>query len=1386
MGVSAGDIVVNKKTIEFNNSGKGTILSNEQIEKNKKNLSSTGTTVEKPSNAKSILTLDKNDDGSIKYTFDNIYENKNLASVAKDYYQERTGDRYTDKEAIDKFISDRTWKQANTFSMGKEYGYISGKWGNAGADQKARLAYLTREWAELPNFYEEGGRGLSGLAANIGVALLDPLNLIGGIAGGIVGKASAKAIGAQALKEASKKGTTKTVKEKAVKDIFGDIETFSSLSSKAAKSNVLKSAGTIAAIDSVGFAAADIAAQTTEKEIGLRQKLDPWRTALVSIAAGGTSFIATGGIGLGTQKLRNYLAKEEATSLAPTIKKGSNLSDEGINSKANVTKTGSYLKANLADQYDFVKVLQKNLLGVEGSATALKSAVKSGKFKVDPVLMPYFQMRMAAAASTRAHEFIMKGFYMPPSATARSASLIKGNSKGLQEIVLPFDKVNQTNSFLIYAAAKRQQGIIKQKPELETKLPLDKKEMQEAIDFGELSSSQYLKKYNTELKRKGDYRKGLEELKVFTDEALDYQVLSGMLSKTEADNIKLVNPYFVPFYRSRKKPVKGAIEGILDAKKPTIQEQTSKILRPSRPGAKKLAKEKQEGDLNLYDNLVTYVYKVLNGSDRNRAKLALYDMIAKAKKLKQIDADAVVKPARIGVEERTIIGKNIKEKFKEAGITLLKEGKDLDNLDNLNALVFSGTFKKAGKDNFIDIVYRNGKQEAYEITNPHLAEAFFSFGDDAAKQLLKIPFFGAGKTFSSWARFSSRAITYSPPFVAFNIIRDTLAGTVNSVFGIVNREGVGFVPGFDTVKGLINSYRANDTYRKALISGLGYSSRSEMETLITNAADDMLRYGTKREVAQYTGSLKTLKRKLKAGWRGYADFVSRVEYATRMGEFKLAKQAGLSDMAASFLGREVATDFGMRGSSKWLNIFSRNTMFLNAGIQGLYRTGRLAAEGTKADRARVGLTIAGTIVLPEIYLYRVNKDIPEYQQLDERVKQLNYVVPTYKQEYGKDVFDGFIFVPKPYDLGVFANVGVALIKGIEGNSNEIGVRYALQSLSNVIPYAPVPQAINPALELMFNKNFYSGSAVLGFYEQRTIDSLRSRPQTREIAKVIYNFLVNMRGTFSVGEKGGEEKQAPFNLDPIKIDYLLGSYAVGMMQYPVDVLNAALFENIDKGSSPGLQKGREVTEKITKIFPESLEYEADRPGLDVFKPKKRADEIDVSKPWTIVTRRFKGETPIKNSFYHKEWYRIQERARELGVLNITNLDTARSTNSKLLTVFDRIVTNIDNDDPLMSEEMKEYVLVLGPTFNAMKEKLQYFREVRKTIQLAPDMDPEKKLEQLNLILTGENMMLQTYLNALSDMDLEYILRDTMGFIHLDTYEKTKPKDTGPTFGLETIE
>ena len=115
---------------------------------------------------KNAIPINKNQDGSLKYTFDNIYEDKELAEVAKDYYTNRDEQTYTNKEAVDKFISDRTWNQANSITMAKEFSYITGE--NAGDDQKGRLAYLTKYWDDLPNFYEEGGRGMKGFFKGLG------------------------------------------------------------------------------------------------------------------------------------------------------------------------------------------------------------------------------------------------------------------------------------------------------------------------------------------------------------------------------------------------------------------------------------------------------------------------------------------------------------------------------------------------------------------------------------------------------------------------------------------------------------------------------------------------------------------------------------------------------------------------------------------------------------------------------------------------------------------------------------------------------------------------------------------------------------------------------------------------------------------------------------------------------------------------------------------------------------------------------------------------------------------------------------------------------------------------------------------------------------------
>jgi len=1337
-----GDTIINESAL----SGQVAKLDKAKVEENEKLLETMISQDEsyKPTNVESIIAVDRNDDGSVKWTFDNIYQNKKLAAVAKDYYGTKLNKSYTDREAIDKFIRDRTWKQSNSFSIGKEFKYISG---NVGADQKARLAYLTRTWNDLPNFYQEGGRGfITGLAANLGVALVDPLNIIGAGIGGLVGKGVIKKAAGTAISQATKKQVGKETAEKVTKDIITDPETLASLSSKIKTKQILATSSTVGAVDAVGFAAADIAAQTTEQEIGLREKLDPKRTALVSIGAFGTSFISTGLMGGAARVLKNKSAAKEATNLDPLIKQGSELTDEALSGKMGIKNK---LARNIADQYDFVKVLQKNLTGVEGSAAGLKKAVQSGKFKVDPVLMPYFQLRMAAAASTRSNDFILNGFYMPPSRLSGQASFTKGNSKGLNELLKPFDELAENNSFLLYVMAKRQQGLMKNNPKLKEELPLSKQEMDKVIDWAELSPAAYSKKYKEKLKRKGDvslYRQGLQDMKVFTDEALEYQVLSGLLSREAKDNILKVNPYFIPFTRKSPGFVKKIISG--------VGEQTQKILRTARPGAKRLAKTKQEGEINLYDNLVDYVYKAVNASDRNRAKLALYDMIAQGKKLKQLDKDAIVKKAQPLITYSKVIGQSVEKKYKDAGYKIFKP--DDKQLPNLDVATFSGTFKQVqgGIDATFDIVYRNGKSEVYEILSPELKEAYVSFGTRTPTMIEQNWITGAANWLS---RISSRAITYSPPFVAFNIIRDTLAGTVNSVFGIVNKDGIGFIPGFSTARGLYTSYRNNNEYRKALINGLGYSSRTDSEKIVTQSIDDVLKYGKGPETKAYVSSLKKIS-ELALGlpvWRKYANFVSRVEYATRLGEYKLAKAAGLSDVAASFLGREVATDFGMKGSNRALNFLSRNTMFLNAGLQGLYRTGRLFFEGGIKDRARVVATIGATIVAPEVYLYYANKDLRQYKELDERIKQLNYCIPTFKDDGS---FDGFIYIPKPYDLGFFANTTIALIKGVEQKSVGIGMNYFLSSASQVLPGWPVPQLVRPAAELMFNRNFYMGTPLLSTYEKPLIDQLAVRPNTRKLAIEVSNWLTNTRGIkVDLTKKnqqftGEAQKEAPFGLNPIKIDYLIRAYATGLFGYVPEIINAALFED--------------ETGKFKNIDP----FKVKGKGLDIQKPKPDVDQVDILKrPWSIVTRRFQSSDVIKNSSFHKEWFRIAERARKLGVLDVTDLNASKKNNSTLISVFDRIKTDIDNNNPIQSDEVFIYTQVLGDTFNTVFSKMQDFRELRKTIELAPNMSPEEKRKQINQLYNLENIMLKEYLDGVVDADVDFVLEKTMfGIFKVPTY------------------
>ena len=1342
--LSYGDLTINSK-VAAGNSG----FTYEELLGKSEKLNPSEENIKNNNKINTAIKLDTNTDGSIKYTFDNIYEDKELAAVAKDYYTNRDGEVYDDKTAVDKFISDRTWKQANSIQMGAELAYITGN--DVTNDQKARLAYLTRYWDELPDFYEEGGRGAKGFFKNLGVGLLDPITYIGLGVGGIVSTRIMTAGAKEVVKSQIKKGIAKKT---VAKEILNSPKEFAKLATKRKREALIKGSASMALVDGVGFGTMDIANQTVEKEIGLRETLDPVRTGTVALTAGGIGFFVGVGGGYVGNAIRNLRLAKNTELPTKNLKKAAKDAPDNTNKSTGLNtdfKFGSSIRTNLVDQWDFVKVLQKEITDVGGDVSSLKKIYKSGKYKSDPILEPYFQLRTLAASSTRAHNFVMSGVLMPPKVGVKSASYTKGKSKGLHEILKVFDDNNEANDFLQYVSAKRHVALAKRSKKIDASLPMEKNVRKEFIDFAEMTPLQYAKKYKTTLNRKSDFKKGLEDYKKFTDDLMEYQVRSGLVSEKEAKAILKANPYFIPFTRDK---LADTETGVISA----IRKQTQKIFGVARPGSVKLATTKQKGDINLYQNLVTYATKTVMSGDRNRAKLAFYEMLQKGDKLNKFKMDDIAKKIsptdKRFLNIQSIATKNIEAGYKKAGAKFTVKGKP----DRVDVVTFSNTFKENSNDPnspIIDIVFRNGKQEMYEITNPNLAEIFKGLGEAGGNRLIKM--FGENGIFSKYARLAAQAITYSPPFVAFNVIRDTLAGTINSAFGIGSRAlptKVGYIPGFTTVKGYIGAVRQTQQFKEAIINGMGYSSRRETEALQPQALSKMIEQGSRLNVDTrltnyYTNYLTKAfgpARKYGSfGWRQYKNLVQSAEYATRLGEYQLARSAGFSEIGAAFAGREVATDFGMRGSNALLNAINRNTMFLNASLQGLYRTGRTFTE----QPARALAMVTATIVTPSIALYHLNSQHPEYSLVPSQVKQLNYLIPNYTiDENGKRVLDKdlpFYLVPKPYDLGIFANVAEGLIDGMYKGSSGVTKQYVAESFSQITPGLPIPTAFRPFIEMMVNKNLYSGAPVIGIYELQRLDELQARGSTREIAKSLSTLSGNLASFITRRKEGTVDSPI---LTPIEVDYLLGAYLTGMMQYPIDIINSRFKRS-------------------------ELEGEV------MAKREDEADFTSFKNAFSIVTRRFKLAAPVKNSQYHKEWRELIAKAKKLKQIDTTQMDTSKIHSSRLIGLFGRLEEKFDEGKEFGLEEEVLAFSKISPVLKQIQQQLIKSQANRNDILTSP-LNAEEKKEMISILIQSENELLKQTIDYLSDMEIEFIFDKTFGIgsILLGTAEdavKTNPRE-----------
>jgi len=1309
-----------------------------------------------------VVKLDEQPDGQTKVSWiDDLVKDDELVKVAMQFYKDRDGEILeTPEAAISYWANDQTWKQANTVSILKRLNYVTGD--SIDQSQLERMKFLIQKWDDQPMFF----RGpLETLKSNLAKGLVDPVNLAGGIIYGTM----AKTVGKKALK----KGLNELIKSQIKKRTTGDVvlKNIIKEQSRARLIGSLQGGATVAGIDATAMAGADYAMQLTEMELGLRDRFDPYRTGMMAITGGTVSFAATTGLSyvfssLGKGISQSKLPKSLSTTISNMQKKniGIAVKDQklkGVNRRTVLKSIDDYIQVYGFNKFNEVDRLQKIFTGVGADPFSLKRAYKVRMDGApDPALLPAFRFKDTLSSSARAQQMLEWRAFLPAAKNSADGQYRITDIDGLNVLLKPYADLGEASDFLVYVAAKRSIDVLnhlkKQKIDLKTiRLPFDEKTAKKFIDYGELSPTDYKLKYNEVSNKKGgNYKLGNKNyLKRFTDFLLDYSFESDIISaETKKKILGVYRNGYVPFYLSKEvAEVFEQTERLIT--KPAFKR--GKVVQPTAP-VRKILKGTKLVDLNFYNTLINHTYSTIQGADFNRANLSLIDLLlesqASGKFGTVIGNNGVV--ARIPTKAIKVkaISDTVSKSLDRLGFRIQRlPGKKGDLPSAFDVAAHSPIFKQDNIDNPIMAVYRAGKPEFYEVKNPFLLAMYKSYGRNTNAYIAKFSESAIGeavnKVINVPARIIGRAITMDPTFQAANVTRDTLSGTINSVNGIVRRDkdGIarGFIPVFDTIKGYKDQLIQQEAFRTALVNGLGMSTRYETGFLIPKDLTKIIQKSNPSLAKSYLDDLKYfLKEPGTSTFRRYSDFISKFEYATRMGELALAEKSGFSKLGASYTGREVATDFGLHGASRTLNWLSSNIIFLNASLQGFNRgfrrafreSGKLPGDKGILQDARAGAAalILATVVAPKVYNYYRNSKFKEYQQLDNIHKQLNQVI-TITDEDGN--WKRFAKIPMPYDYGFYGNIAEAFLEYSDTHASGMAQKYIAQSLGLLMPVThvgpvplPIPTTLQAFIEAIINKDLFTQSAIKQEFLKSKVTDLQILPRTRNTAIRASNFI---KWLTSFG-KDPEKVQAPeflgITFDPITIDFFMSNFLVGIMRYPLDIFENKFMRDIDAYGERGF---------------------------------KRMDEEDLlRKPWSILTKRYIIDGPLKNTQHTQIFYDLIKKAKQLAEIYPERLDIGEDG----IRIFTELMKGYDEQLKYTEHGIKKEILffeAISPTLKTAASLLRDLRDQRDELEFRPDLSGKQKLIERNNFQQAINDLTYELITQIAESDLQFILENMYG-------------------------
>ena len=400
------------------------------------------------------------------------------------------------------------------------------------------------------------------------------------------------------------------------------------------------------------------------------------------------------------------------------------------------------------------------------------------------------------------------------------------------------------------------------------------------------------------------------------------------------------------------------------------------------------------------------------------------------------------------------------------------------------------------------------------------------------------------------ARILRDTVTRDPGFVVVNLLRDTLSAAVTSgaPLGI---GGEKFTPIIDTVQNMFGDMK--ELERFGVLGGYDFQNdEGSVKTFVDRAM---------REKGLNPDNSMSPQNLFFKVWDGLGALTTKSDGATRLAVYESVynkmKKDGASEAQAqseaAFQALEII-NFGRRGLSPAFRIITSAIPFLNARIQGLdvlWRAGsgqysaiekledgqspkELQRKIQKAMLMRGGALIGLTAMY-----YALVSDTDEYKNLRREVRDDNWIIP---------LGDGIpaIKIPIPFEVGMlFKAIPERLFDVAMGedalsrqaiNEAIVSIKRQLGTSANLPFFEPAfgIQALKPIAEVYNNRNTFTNTEIIPYYQTKLEPGLQQRASTNELAR-------------QLGEA--------FNISPIKIEYIARGYTGTLGGYVLDIIDS---------------------------------------------------------------------------------------------------------------------------------------------------------------------------------------------------------------------------------------